>query len=31
MAGPGGGRLRVGERVIDLQLKPGQARMLVLP
>lgn len=31
VAGPGGGRLRVGERVIDLQLKPGQARMLVLP
>lgn len=31
VAGPGGGRLRVGERVIDLHLKPGQARTLVLP
>lgn len=31
MAGPGGGRLRIGERVIALQLKPGQARTLVLP
>lgn len=31
VAGPGGGRLRVGERVIHLHLKPGQARTLVLP
>ena len=28
VAGPGGGRLRVGERVIDLHLKPGQSRTL---
>jgi len=27
-SGPGGGRLRYGERVVELQLKPGQARQL---
>lgn len=31
VAGPGGGRLRVGERVIDLHLRPGQSRTLTLP
>ena len=31
LAGPGGGRLRVGERVIDLHLAPGQSRTLTLP
>lgn len=30
-AGAGGGRLRVGERVIDLHLQPGQARTLNFP
>lgn len=28
VAGAGGGRVRVGERVVDLQLKPGQTRKL---
>lgn len=28
VAGAGGGRLRIGDRVIDLHLKPGQARTL---
>jgi alpha-L-fucosidase 2 len=28
VAGAGGGRVRVGERVIDLKLKPGQSRTL---
>jgi len=28
IAGAGGGRVRVGERVIDLKLKPGQSRTL---
>ncbi|MFN3861021.1 MAG: glycosyl hydrolase family 95 catalytic domain-containing protein [Roseateles sp.] len=31
LAGPGGGRLRVGDRVIDLHLAPGQSRTLTLP
>ena len=31
VAGPGGGRLRAGDRVIDLHLKPGQARTVHLP
>ncbi|HEY1132207.1 MAG TPA: glycoside hydrolase N-terminal domain-containing protein [Roseateles sp.] len=26
VAGPGGGRVRIGDRVIDLHLKPGQAK-----
>jgi beta-glucosidase len=28
VSGPGGGRVRYGQRVIDLHLKPGQARQL---
>ncbi|MFN3302304.1 MAG: glycosyl hydrolase family 95 catalytic domain-containing protein [Roseateles sp.] len=28
VAGPGGGRLRVGDRVIELKLRPGEARRL---
>jgi alpha-L-fucosidase 2 len=28
VAGPGGGRVRFGERVIELKLKPGQSRTL---
>jgi alpha-L-fucosidase 2 len=28
LAGPGGGQLRVGERIVELHLKPGQARTL---
>ncbi|MCY4745320.1 glycoside hydrolase family 95 protein [Pelomonas sp. UHG3] len=31
VAGAGGGRLRVGERVIELQLRPGQTRTLEFP
>jgi alpha-L-fucosidase 2 len=31
VAGPGGGRLHAGDRVIDLHLKPGQARTVHLP
>jgi len=31
VAGPGGGRVRVGERTIDLQLKPGQSHTLHFP
>jgi alpha-L-fucosidase 2 len=31
VAGAGGGRIRVGERTIDLNLKPGQSRTIKLP
>lgn len=30
-AGAGGGRVRVGERIVDLQLQPGQSRRLNFP